>query len=126
MVGLRGILNSAAYVSTKHAVSVITKTAAIEVASHGISVNAIALGAILTAMMQDALDQMNPENPKQAELEFAKNNISKRLGLPEEVAKLVVFLLIEDYINGKILPSMEDSPMLTFHKPSLFESYINY
>jgi NAD(P)-dependent dehydrogenase (short-subunit alcohol dehydrogenase family) len=105
VAGLRGVLNSSAYVSTKHAVAGLTKTAAIEVAASGISVNAIAPGAILTAMMQDFFNQKNPENPKQAELEFANNNPTKRLGLPEEVAKLVVFLLSEScsYVNGQII-----------------------
>ncbi len=48
---------------------------------------------------------MNPQDPKQAEEAFSQQNPSKRLGLPEEVAKLVVFLMSDDcaYVNGQII-----------------------
>ena len=103
--GIRGVLNEGPYVASKHAVSGLTKNAAVEYAEDGILINAIAPGAILTPMVEDAFKQMNPENPKQAELAFAQTNPSKRLGHPEEVAKLVVFLLSEDcaYVNGQII-----------------------
>jgi NAD(P)-dependent dehydrogenase (short-subunit alcohol dehydrogenase family) len=103
--GIRGVLNEGPYVASKHAVSGLTKNAAVEYAEDGILINAIAPGAILTPMVEEAFKQMNPENPKQAEAAFSQNNPSKRLGLPEEVAKLVVFLLSEDcaYVNGQII-----------------------
>lgn len=103
--GIRGVLNEGPYVASKHAVSGLTKNAAVEYAEDGILINAIAPGAILTPMVEEAFKQMNPENPKQAEQAFAQHNPSKRLGLPEEVAKLVVFLLSEDcaYVNGQII-----------------------
>lgn len=103
--GIRGVLNEGPYVASKHAVSGLTKNAAIEYAEDGILVNAIAPGAILTPMVEEAFKQMNPEDPKQAELAFSQSNPSKRLGLPEEVAKLVVFLMSDDcaYVNGQII-----------------------
>ncbi|OZI06645.1 oxidoreductase [Siphonobacter sp. BAB-5385] len=103
--GIRGVMNQTPYVATKHAVSGITKNAALEYGRFGILTNAIAPGAILTPMVAEAFNQINPEDPKKAEAEYASFNPTKRLGQPEEVAKLVVFLLSEDcgYVNGQTI-----------------------
>lgn len=103
--GLRGVQHQIPYVASKHAVSGMTKTAALEYGKDGISTNAIAPGAILTPMVAEAFNQINPSDPKSAEAEYAKANPTKRLGLPEEVAKVVTFLLSEDasYVSGQII-----------------------
>jgi len=94
--GIRGVQNQIAYVATKHAVTGMTKNAALEHGRDGITTNAIAPGAILTPMVAEAFKQVNPADPKKAESEYAQRNPTKRLGLPHEVAKLVAFLLSED------------------------------
>ena len=103
--GIRGVLNQVAYVASKHAVSGMTKNAALEYGKDGIITNAIAPGAILTPMVAEAFREVNPDNPKAAESEYAQRNPTRRLGLPEEVARVVAFLLSEasSYLNGQTI-----------------------
>ena len=103
--GIRGVLNQMPYVASKHAVSGMTKNAALEYGRDGILTNAIAPGAILTPMVAEAFREVNPDDPKAAEAEYAQRNPTKRLGQPHDVAKLVAFLLSEDngYISGQTI-----------------------
>lgn len=56
--GIRAVLNQSAYVASKHAVAGLTKTATIEYGQYGISINAIAPGVILTAMVEGSFRQI--------------------------------------------------------------------
>lgn len=103
--GIRGVVNQMPYVASKHAVSGMTKNAAIEYGKDNIFTNAIAPGAILTPMVAGAFKQVNPQDPAAAEKEYAQRNPTRRLGKPEEVGKLVAFLLSDDcqYVNGQTI-----------------------
>lgn len=103
--GIRGVLNQMPYVASKHAVSGMTKNAALEFSRYGILTNAIAPGAILTPMVAEAFKQVNPQDPRAAEKDYAQRNPTRRLGLPAEVAKVVVFLLSREngYVSGQTI-----------------------
>jgi D-alanyl-D-alanine dipeptidase len=83
----------------------LTKNAALEFAREGIVANAIAPAVTITPSVTGAFKQVNPYDPKKAEMKFAQGNPSKRLGIPEEVTRVVIFLLSEDcsYVNGQTI-----------------------
>lgn len=103
--GIRGVVNQMPYVASKHAVSGMTKNAAVEYGKFGIYTNAIAPGAILTPMVAEAFKQVNPSDPKAAEAEYAQRNPTRKLGDPENVGQLVAFLLSDEcqYVNGQTI-----------------------
>ena len=104
--GLRGAAGMSAYIASKHGILGLTKTAALEVASLGIRVNAICPGPIETRMMHSIEALTNPEDPGKVADQVLARNPTGRYGKPEEVAEAVMFLASEAalYINGVALP----------------------
>ena len=97
VVGLMGNAGQANYSASKAGLIGFTKTVGREVASRGITVNAVAPGYIDTPMTQ-AL-------PEKAQEELKRLIPMVRLGTPEDVAKAVLFLVSDasDYITGQVL-----------------------
>jgi NAD(P)-dependent dehydrogenase (short-subunit alcohol dehydrogenase family) len=99
ILGAVGAANSPAYVAAKHGVVGLTKTSAIEYAQQNIRVNAVGPGYIMTPMLSNNLsDDM---------LKFIETlHPIKRLGKPEEVAELVLFLSSDQssFITGAYYP----------------------
>lgn len=103
---LTGMAFVGAYTASKHAILGLTRVAALELAAKKIRVNAVCPGAVNTPMTNPAaLDPTaDPEEAKEAVAELYKKLVPLgRIGRPEEVAKLALFLSSDDssYITGQ-------------------------
>ena len=97
VLAIAGFEGSAHYVAAKHGVLGLTQNAAIEYATQGIRVNAVAPGFIATPLLkanmndaeQAAVGALHPQN---------------RLGEPAEVAELVAWLASDaaSFVNGSL------------------------
>lgn len=97
VVGIIGNAGQANYAAAKAGIIAFTRSVAKEVASRGITVNAVAPGYIATAMTQ-ALDEKQTA-------ELLKLVPIGAPGTPEDVAEAVAFLASEEarYITGQVL-----------------------
>lgn len=87
-----------AYASSKAAVNKFTQNAALELAKHGIRVNAISPGVIESGMNEETA-QSNPELWQ----EYLNKIPLRRVGAPNDISNAVLFLLSDqaDWITGK-------------------------
>ena len=93
---------AAPYSTAKAGVHGFTRDVALELAEHGINVNAVAPGPVETARIGPSLQRMNET------LEYSPNRMTplRRLGQPIEIAHAVLFLASDEaaYITGHTLP----------------------
>ena len=97
VVGQAGSAGQANYAASKAGLIGITKALAQEMASRGITVNAVAPGYIATDMTKDL-----PEEVKQ---KIMASIPMARMGTPQDIANAVKFLSSEDaaYITGQVI-----------------------
>ena len=97
--GHEGAAGASVYVASKHAVEGMTKSAALEAASSGVRVNAVAPGPIETGM----LNRFTRTADRKAAL--LKTVPLGRVGEPSEIARAVVFLGSDNasFVTGQIL-----------------------
>ena len=98
-MGHRGAPGASLYTASKHAVEGLTKSAALEAASFGVRVNAVAPGPIDTAM----LDRFTGSADRKAGL--VAGVPLKRTGRPEEIADAILFLASgrASFVTGQIV-----------------------
>ncbi|MCA1334553.1 glucose 1-dehydrogenase [Pseudooceanicola marinus] len=103
--GIRGVGNQSGYAASKHGVVGLTRNSAVEYGQYGIQINAIAPGAIMTAMVEGSLRQMGGDDWEKVGEEFVSVNPMKRFGKVEEVAALTAFLLSGEsvFVNGAVI-----------------------
>jgi NAD(P)-dependent dehydrogenase (short-subunit alcohol dehydrogenase family) len=97
--GHEGGAGASVYVGSKHAVEGMTKSAALEAASSGVRINAVAPGPIETGM----LNRFTGSADRKAAL--LKTVPLGRVGDPADIARAAVFLASEkaSFITGQIL-----------------------
>ena len=96
IAAMDGQIGQAAYAASKGAVASMTLPIARDLASTGIRVNTIAPGLFLTPMLEGL--------PEQVRTDLASTvPLPKRLGKPEEYAKLVEAIIENSMLNGEII-----------------------
>ncbi len=102
VAGLRGSPNLGHYVTSKHAVIGLMRSAAIELGSKKIRVNTINPGPINNRMMRSIEEQFAPGAGPQVKASFEQKIPLGRYGENEEVAQLALFLASSDsqYLTG--------------------------
>jgi len=86
----------AAYSASKGGVVSFTTTVALDHARDNIRCNCIAPGSIRTPMLEDAADTFGGDDPEGAIKEWGRLHPLGRVGRPEEVANLVLFLASDE------------------------------
>lgn len=85
------------YAASKGAINAFTRALAVELASRGVTVNAVAPGFIETDMSESVRNKAGDMIKKLIPM--------RRIGKPEDIARVVVFLASEDssYLTGQVL-----------------------
>ena len=102
VAGLNGSAGVLPYVASKHALTGMTKVAAIEAAGHNVRVNSVHPSPVNTRMMRSLEAGFGPDDAEAAKATMEKAIPLGRYGEPGDIAKLVVFLASDEsrFITG--------------------------
>lgn len=96
VAGLVGSPSLGAYVTSKHALIGLARTAALELAHKKVRVNTINPGPIDNRMMQSIEEQAQPTDPRGVRSGFEAQIALGRYGTNDEIARVAVFLASDD------------------------------
>jgi len=96
IAGVRGRPGLSAYVTSKHAVVGLMRTAALEGVADGVRVNTINPSPVETRMMRSLEAQSNPGDPEAHHRRYAADSPMGRYATPEEIARTMLFLASDD------------------------------
>ncbi len=96
VAAFEGQIGQAAYAASKGGVAAMTLPIARDLGPRGVRVNTIAPGVFSTPMMDAMSDAVKA--PLEQAVQFPK-----RLGLPQEFAKLAAHIVDNDYLNGEVI-----------------------
>jgi NAD(P)-dependent dehydrogenase (short-subunit alcohol dehydrogenase family) len=104
-LGLVGAANMTAYCASKGGLVMLTKAAALELGPD-IRVNVVCPGIIDTEMPRRLAESLPPEVGQTLLQDFAESHAAKRLGTPEEVVAVAVFLASDEasFLTGAAIP----------------------
>lgn len=105
VAGLVGVKKRFAYCGTKGAVVAMTRQLAVDYPTE-IRVNCIAPGTVDTPFVEGYLEKYHKHEKDQVRAELSKRQPVGRLGKPDEIAYLALYLCSDqaEFVNGAVMP----------------------
>lgn len=104
VAGVQGGAGVAPYVTSKHAVIGMMRSAAREIAADNIRVNTVNPSPVETRMMRSLEEGLMPGNAEAARAQMASSIPMQRYAEPEDIAKVMLFLASDDsaFVTGSV------------------------
>ncbi|UII25177.1 SDR family oxidoreductase [Fulvivirga maritima] len=102
VAGLQGSPGMVGYITSKHAVIGIMRTAALELGARNVRVNTVHPGVVDNRMMRSLEDGMNPGHGAEVKAQMESTVPLKRYAKAEDISNMAAFLFSEEssYVNG--------------------------